>query len=91
MGSKSDSATVVGSVLGFGFETGSDSATKGCFQPATLQSNEGNFQHYARLLRSLYTANEEAPSGSAQILHRCNTRFILDLVLPLVRILLLVP
>ena len=82
MGFESDSATIASSVLGFGF--GTSSATEGCFWPATSQSTEGNFQHYARLLRIMYTTHEDTPSGSAQILHRCNTRLILDLVLPLV-------
>ena len=42
-----DSAMTIGSVLGFGFGTGS--ANEGCFRPANLQSTEGNFQHYAHL------------------------------------------
>ena len=71
-----------GFVLGFGFRTGS--ATVECFWPTTSQSTEGNFQHYAHLLCNMYTMHEENPSGSAQILHMCDTGLILDLVLPLV-------
>ena len=89
MGSESDSAMVDDYVLGSSFEIGSDSITEGCFWFSTSLSIEGNFQHYARLLRSMYTKNEDTPSSSAQILHRCNIGLILDLVLLLVRSILL--
>ena len=58
-GYEANSTTAVGSTLGFGFGTGS--ATEGCFWPATSQSTEGNFQHYARLLHSMYTVHGALP------------------------------
>ena len=90
-GSEADSTTATRSALGFGFETSSDSATEGCFQPTTSQSIEGNFQHYVHLLRSMYTANEDTSSGNARRPQICNTGLIPDLVLPLVQSLLLIP
>ena len=76
------SALSVGSVL----VTHADSdfvcfATRECFHPATLQSTEGSFQHYDRWMHSMYTAHEGTPSDNAQILHRCNTKLIHDLIL----------
>ena len=71
VGFEADSASAIGSALGFCFGTGF--AIEGCFQPATSQSTEGNFQHYAHLLCSMYTTNEDTPFGSARILHRCNS------------------
>ena len=83
----SDSTSLDGSALGTldGFAS-AHSATEECFQPSILQSTEGNFQHYSRWPHSMYT-----PSDSGLILHRYNTRLILDLILLLDRSLLLVP
>ena len=62
----SNSASSVGSAFGTlaGFES-AHSATEECSRPATLQSTEGNFQHYARWLHNMYTAHEDTPSCSS--------------------------
>ena len=62
----SDSASLDHSTLGtlVGFDS-MHSVTKECFQPATLQSTEGNFQHYACWMCSMYTVHEDTPSNSA--------------------------
>ena len=59
-----DSASLASSALGTldGSES-VHSTTKECFQPTTLQSAEGNFQHYARCSHNMYTVHGDTPAG----------------------------
>ena len=84
VGSPADFEFVVGFDSALGMLAGSEpvhSTTKECFQPTTLQSTEGNFQHYAHWPHSMYIVHEDTPFDSAQIIHRYNTGLILNLVL----------
>ena len=88
VGSESESVVGPGSALSAGFVLGmqadfdyAHSVTEEFILLAILQSTEGNFQHYDHWLHSMCTVHEGTPSGNSQILCRCSTGLIHDLVL----------